>query len=87
MSSHDPHLEFVRICGVPNQLEASMIEQMLGEEGIQVRVTGSSGTTVFGGLPFEEGYQLFVPHSQADQARQLLAGHQHFKQTDEPETT
>jgi len=85
MSSHDPHLEFVRICGVPNQLEASMIEQLLGGEGIQVRVTGSSGTTVFGGLPFEQGYEIFVPHSQADQTRHLLAKHPHFQKLDEPE--
>lgn len=84
MSSQETHHEFVRICGLPNDLEASMVEQMLAEEGIQARVTGSSGTTVFGGLPFEEGYQLFVPHSQAEKARHLLAKHPHFKGIDEP---
>ena len=87
MSSHDPHHEFVRICGVPNQLEASMIEQMLADEEIQVRVTGSSGTTVFGGLPFEQGYEIFVPHSQAEKTRHLLAKHPHFQKLGEPENS
>jgi hypothetical protein len=87
MSSQEPHLEFVRVCGFPNELEASMIEQMLNEEGVTTRVTGSSGTTVFGGLPFEEGYQIFVPHSQVEKTRLLLSKHPHFHGLDKPGET
>jgi hypothetical protein len=46
MSSHEPHVEFVRVCGFPNELEASIIVQMLNEEGVTTKMTGSSGTTV-----------------------------------------
>ena len=82
MSSHEPHVEFVRVCGFPNELEASIILQMLNDEGLTTKMTGSSGTTVFGGLPFEEGYQIFVPHSQVEKTRQVLHTHPHFHELD-----
>ena len=87
MSSHEPHVEFVRVCGFPNELEASIIVQMLNEEGVTTKMTGSSGTTVFGGLPFEEGYLIFVPHSQVEKTQQLLNKHPHFHGLDSPDET
>ncbi len=84
MNSHESHVEYVRVCGLTDQIEASMIEQMLNEEGIATKTTGSSGTTVFGGLPFEEGYQIFVPHSDVKKTKLLLSKHPHFQGLDTP---
>ena len=38
MSSHEPHVEFVRVCGFPNELEASIILQMLNDEGVTTKM-------------------------------------------------
>ena len=69
----------VRLCDVSNELEATMVVDLLREEEIAARSDASVAMSVFGGLPFEPGHVIFVPASQAHKAREILAQYPHFK--------
>lgn len=85
MDPNQPQNQMVKLCSATNEVEASLIVQMLAEEGIVARTDGSPGSSVFGGLPFESGHHLFVIPSQLDNARQILSKHPHFQGLDQPE--
>jgi hypothetical protein len=66
-------------------MEAALIVGMLSEEGIVAVSDAVSGSTIFGGLPFESGHHIMVPRSQVPKAKDLLADHPHFRDIeDEP---
>ena len=69
----------IRLCEVSNELEASLVVNLLREEDICARSDASGATPVFGGLPFESGHVIFVPSSQASVAREILSRYPHFK--------
>lgn len=85
MDTKGTNQQFIRLCTVPSEIEASMIVQMLGEEDIYVTTDASAGSTIFGGLPFESGHNLYVTQTQLEKAKSLLAKHPHFKGLDQPE--
>ncbi len=69
----------VKLCDVLNEFEAAMIVNLLQEDEIPARSDASPGPSVFGGLPFEPGHSIFVPHSMAERAWKILSEHPHFK--------
>ncbi len=69
----------IRLCTVSNDIEASMVVELLREEDICARSDASSATAAFGGLQFESGHTIFVPVSQAKVAREILGQYPHFK--------
>ena len=69
----------IKLCAVGNELEAAMILNMLHEEGIAARGDSSPASSVFGGLPFEPGHEIYVPASMAERAWKILSDHPHFK--------
>lgn len=73
-----PEAEEVRLCDVANEMEAALVMNMLKEEGIPARTDATSGSDVFGGLPFEGGHGVFVVSSLARKAREILSQYPHF---------
>ena len=55
----------VLLCEVANEIEATLVVNMLREEGIPAWSDASPATTAFGGLPFESGHRVFGPASMA----------------------
>jgi len=47
----------VRICSVPNEMEAAVVVGMLAEDGIVALTDAAPGSTIFGGLMFELVHQ------------------------------
>ncbi len=70
--------EEVRLCDVANEMEAALVLNMLQEEGVPARTDATSGSDVFGGLPFEGGHGVFVVPSLARKAREILSKYPHF---------
>ena len=71
-------VEEIKLCTTASELEASMVVNLLNEDGIPARSDANLGTNVFGGLPFEPGHQIFVPSSMAHKARTILSHYPHF---------
>jgi len=69
----------IRLCDVSNEVEATLVVNLLREEDICARSDATAATPIFGGLPFEPGHVIFVPTSQARVAREILAEYPHFK--------
>ncbi len=69
----------IRLCTVSNEVEATLVVELLREEDICARSDASQSTPAFGGLQFESGHTIFVPTSQARVAREILAQYPHFK--------
>ena len=69
----------IRLCEVSNEVEATLVVNLLREEDICARSDATAATPIFGGLPFESGHIIFVPTSQAMVAREILARYPHFK--------
>lgn len=69
----------VLLCEVANEIEATLVVNMLKEEGIPAWSDASPATPAFGGLPFESGHRVFGPASMARKAVEILAKHPHFK--------
>jgi Putative prokaryotic signal transducing protein len=69
----------VLLCEVANEVEASLVVNLLNEDEIPARSDATQAMNVFGGLPFEPGHKIFVPASQARKALQILAHYPHFK--------
>jgi Putative prokaryotic signal transducing protein len=69
----------IRLCEVSNELEATLVVNLLQEEGIPAHSDASPASGVFGGLPFEPGHRVFVPASMARKARDILSKYPHFK--------
>ena len=69
----------IRLCEVSNEVEATLVVNLLREEDISARSDASAAMPIFGGLPFESGHVIFVPSSQAKVAREILARYPHFK--------
>lgn len=87
METFDSQQPRVKLCSVPNEVEATLILQMLNEEGVFAISDATPGSTIFGGLPFESGHHLFVTHSQLEKAKEVLAKHPHFKSLDVTEAS
>ena len=79
MEPLEPRNEMVRICSVPNEMEAAVVVGMLAEDGIVALTDAAPGSTIFGGLMFESGHHVLVPRSQVEKAKTLLADHPHFR--------
>ena len=58
----------VLLCEVANEIEATLVVNMLKEDGIPAWSDASPATTAFGGLPFESGHRVFGPASMAQKA-------------------
>jgi hypothetical protein len=69
----------ILLCEVSNEVEATLVVNLLKEEGIPAWSDASPATPVFGGLPFEPGHRVFVPASMARKAREILSHYPHFK--------
>ena len=69
----------VLLCEVENEFEASLVVNLLKEEGIPAWSDASPATTPFGGLPFEPGHRVFGPASMAHKAVEILSHYPHFK--------
>jgi Putative prokaryotic signal transducing protein len=69
----------ILLCEVANEVEATMVVNLLNEDGIPARSDASPAMNVFGGLPFEPGHKIFVAGSQARRALQILERYPHFK--------
>jgi hypothetical protein len=69
----------IRLCEVSNEVEAALVVNLLREQNVQARSDASAGAPAFGGLPFESGHAIFVPSSQAKEARKILSHYPHFK--------
>jgi hypothetical protein len=66
------------LCEVENEVEATLVVNLLKEEGIPAWSDASPATPVFGGLPFEPGHRVFVASSMAWKAREILSHYPHF---------
>jgi hypothetical protein len=69
----------ILLCEVANEVEATMVVNLLNEDGIPARSDASQSMNAFGGLPFESGHKIFVASSYAAKALQILAHYPHFK--------
>ena len=69
----------ILLCEVVNEFEATLVVNLLQEDGIPAQSDASTAMTPFGGLPFEPGHKIFVPASQGRKAREILARYPHFK--------
>jgi hypothetical protein len=69
----------VRLCDVSNEVEATLVVNLLREEDISARSDATAASPIFGGLPFESGHVIFVPTSQAKAAREILGQYPHFQ--------
>ena len=69
----------ILLCEVANEVEAALVVNLLGEDGIPARSDANQAMSVFGGLPFEPGHKIFVAKSQARKSLQILAHYPHFK--------
>jgi hypothetical protein len=69
----------IQLCEVMNEVEATLVVNLLREEEIPAWSDASPATTPFGGLPFEPGHRIFVPSSMARKAREILSHYPHFK--------
>lgn len=71
--------EPVRLCDASNEAEATLIVNLLQDDGIPARTDATQGSGVFGGLPFESGHGVFVMPSNARRAREVLSNYPHFQ--------
>ncbi len=75
----DLEIEPVRLCDASNEAEATLIVNLLQDDGIPARTDATQGSGVFGGLPFESGHGIFVMPSYARRAREVLSNYPHFQ--------
>ena len=68
----------ILLCEVANEVEATMVVNLLKEEEIPAWSDASPATPIFGGLPFEPGHRVFVAASLARKAREILSHYPHF---------
>ena len=68
----------ILLCEVSNEVEATLVINLLKEEEIPAWSDASPTTPVFGGLPFESGHRVFVASSMARKAREILSHYPHF---------
>ena len=68
----------ILLCEVSNEVEATLVVNMLKEEGIPAWSDASPAAPAFGGLPFESGHSVFVASSVAHKAREILSHYPHF---------
>lgn len=69
----------ILLCEAANEIEATLIVNMLNEDGIPAWSDASPATPAFGGLPFESGHRVYVPASMAHKAVEIVGQHPHFK--------
>ena len=69
----------VLLCEVANEVEATLVVNLLKDEEIPARSDASPASTAFGGLPFEPGHHVFVPAAAARKAREILSRYPHFQ--------
>jgi hypothetical protein len=69
----------ILLCEVANEIEATLVVNLLQEEEIPAHSDATAAMSPFGGLPFEPGHKIFVPASQAKKALEILAHYPHFK--------
>ena len=69
----------ILLCEVVNEFEATLVVNLLQEEGIPAQSDATTAMTPFGGLPFEPGHKIFVLASQAGRALEILVHYPHFK--------
>jgi hypothetical protein len=68
----------ILLCEVANDVEATLVVNLLKEEEIPAWSDASPATLAFGGLPFEPGHRVFVAASMARKAREILSHYPHF---------
>jgi hypothetical protein len=69
----------ILLCEVANEIEATLVVNLLRDEEIPAWSDASPATPAFGGLPFESGHRVFVPASMARKAVEILSQYPHFK--------
>jgi len=77
------------LCEVSNEVEATLVVNLLKDEGIPAWSDASPATPAFGGLPFEPGHRVFVASSMARKAREIISHYPHFhrlRNVHEPES-
>jgi len=68
----------ILLCEVSNEVEATLVVNLLKDEGIPAWSDASPATPAFGGLPFEPGHRVYVASSLARKARDIIAQYPHF---------
>jgi hypothetical protein len=71
-------MDEVRLCDVANEVEATLVVNLLREEGVAARSDATEAAPAFGSLPFEAGHVIYVPASEAKRARAILSHYPHF---------
>jgi hypothetical protein len=77
--SDDLQYEEVRLCEVANEVEATLVVNLLQDDGIPARSDATQAGGVFGGLPFESGHGVYVTSNNARRALEVLSNYPHFQ--------
>lgn len=72
-------IEPVRLCDAANEVEATLIVNLLSDDGIPARSDATQASGVFGGLPFESGHGVYVQPQHARRAIDVLSKYPHFQ--------
>jgi len=67
---------------VANDVEATLVVNLLLEKGIAARSDASSTGPLFGGASFDAGHRILVPVESARKAREILEHYPNFKPRD-----
>ena len=77
--SDELEIEPVCLCVASSEAEATLIVNLLQDDGIPARTDATPASGVFGGLPFESGHSVYVMPSNASRAREVLSIYPHFQ--------
>ncbi len=75
----EPDVEPVHLCDAADEVEATLIVNLLSEEGVLAHTDAARASGVFGGLPFEPGRGVFVASGDLEKAVEILSRHPRFQ--------
>lgn len=78
-------VEPVHLCDAADEVEATLIVNLLADEGVTAHTDAAHASGVFGGLPFESGRAVFVSSNDLRKAAEILADHPRFQDRDQDE--
>jgi hypothetical protein len=84
MADKQPHEDIVRLAEVATVQKAHLLQQVLGDEGIQSHVVGDYLDAGLGSLDAINA-ELWVHPNDVDRARAILEAHQQAERTEQPD--
>ncbi|WP_337175265.1 hypothetical protein [Paludisphaera sp.] len=78
--AEDIHAEPVLLCSAANEIEATLIVNLLTDGGIPAHTDATQASGVFGGLPFESGHGVYIQPQHARQALAILSQYPQFEE-------